>query len=129
VAGGPHAVARPKARMRSYASRVPEIGISGLIVILVVALLVFGPRRLPEIGRSLGKGMREFKDSIAGSQEQESRPEPGLLDRSEEPRAAIEADEVGRRYCTDCGVEARAEDRFCSSCGASLDSSQQALTR
>ena len=45
---------------------VPEIGISGLILILIVALLVFGPKRLPEMGRSLGKGMREFKDSISG---------------------------------------------------------------
>jgi sec-independent protein translocase protein TatA len=115
--------------MRRYASRVPEIGISGLIVILVVALLVFGPRRLPEIGRSLGKGMREFKDSIAGSQEHESRHEPGLIDRSEEPGAATETAEAGRRHCTDCGTEARAQDRFCSSCGASLESSPQALTR
>ena len=46
---------------------MPEIGIAGLIVILIVALLVFGPKRLPEIGRSLGKGMREFKDSITGN--------------------------------------------------------------
>jgi sec-independent protein translocase protein TatA len=45
---------------------MPEIGITGLIVILVVALLIFGPKRLPEIGRSLGRGMREFKDSITG---------------------------------------------------------------
>jgi sec-independent protein translocase protein TatA len=45
---------------------MPEIGITGLIVILIVALLVFGPKRLPEIGRSLGKGMREFKDSVTG---------------------------------------------------------------
>ena len=45
---------------------MPEIGITGLIVLLIVALLVFGPKRLPEIGRSLGKGMREFKDSIGG---------------------------------------------------------------
>lgn len=37
-----------------------------LILVLVVALLVFGPKRLPEMGRSLGKGMREFKDSISG---------------------------------------------------------------
>ena len=43
-----------------------EIGITGLIVILIVALLVFGPKRLPEIGRSLGRGMREFKDSVSG---------------------------------------------------------------
>ena len=45
---------------------VPEIGISGLILILIVALLVFGPKRLPEMGRSLGKGMREFKESLSG---------------------------------------------------------------
>jgi sec-independent protein translocase protein TatA len=38
-------------------------------VILVVALLIFGPKRLPEIGHSLGKGMREFKDSITGKDE------------------------------------------------------------
>jgi sec-independent protein translocase protein TatA len=46
---------------------IPEVGITGLIVILIVALLVFGPKRLPEIGKSLGRGMREFKDSISGN--------------------------------------------------------------
>ena len=51
---------------------MPEIGIAGLIVILIVALLVFGPKRLPEIGRSLGKGMREFKDSITGSSDEKA---------------------------------------------------------
>jgi sec-independent protein translocase protein TatA len=50
---------------------VPEIGIPGLILILVVALLVFGPKRLPEMGRSLGRGMREFKDSISGADKDE----------------------------------------------------------
>ena len=55
---------------------MPEIGIAGLIVILVVALLVFGPKRLPEIGRSLGKGMREFKDSISGKDEHPELPPP-----------------------------------------------------
>ena len=48
---------------------LPEVGITGLIVILIVALLVFGPKRLPEIGRSLGKGIREFKGSLAGLDE------------------------------------------------------------
>jgi sec-independent protein translocase protein TatA len=42
-----------------------------LLLLLVVALLVFGPKRLPEMGRSLGKGMREFKDSLAGRDEDE----------------------------------------------------------
>jgi sec-independent protein translocase protein TatA len=51
---------------------MPEIGIAGLIVILIVALLVFGPKRLPEIGRSLGRGMREFKDSVTGTGEEKA---------------------------------------------------------
>jgi sec-independent protein translocase protein TatA len=55
---------------------LPEVGITGLIVILIVALLVFGPKRLPEIGRSLGKGMREFKDSISGSHDDEKAELP-----------------------------------------------------
>jgi sec-independent protein translocase protein TatA len=38
-----------------------------LLLVLLVVLLVFGPKRLPEMGRSLGKGMREFKDSISGN--------------------------------------------------------------
>jgi len=38
-----------------------------IVVLLLLALLLFGARRLPEIGRSLGSGMREFKDSVAGS--------------------------------------------------------------
>ena len=40
-----------------------------VVILLVVALLVFGPKRLPEMGRSIGKGMREFKDSISGKDE------------------------------------------------------------
>ena len=55
---------------------LPEVGITGLIVILIVALLVFGPKRLPEIGRSLGKGIREFKGSLAGLDEP---AEPALV--------------------------------------------------
>jgi sec-independent protein translocase protein TatA len=37
-----------------------------IIVLLVIALIVFGPKRLPELGKSLGGGMREFKQSITG---------------------------------------------------------------
>jgi sec-independent protein translocase protein TatA len=55
---------------------MPEFGISGLIIILVVALLIFGPKRLPEIGRSLGRGMREFKDSVSGKDDKPELPRP-----------------------------------------------------
>jgi sec-independent protein translocase protein TatA len=43
-----------------------NIGPMELIIVLVIALLVIGPKRLPEVGKSLGKGMREFKESISG---------------------------------------------------------------
>ena len=42
------------------------LGPSELIIVLVIALLVLGPKRLPEVGRSIGNGMREFKDSLSG---------------------------------------------------------------
>jgi sec-independent protein translocase protein TatA len=48
---------------------MPSIGPMELIIVLVVALLVLGPKRLPDAGRSLGRGMREFKDSITGRDE------------------------------------------------------------
>ena len=47
------------------------IGIWEILILLLVVLLVFGPKRLPEMGRSLGKGMREFKESISGTENDE----------------------------------------------------------
>ncbi len=43
-----------------------NIGFPELIVVLVIALIVLGPKKLPDFGRSLGNGIREFKDSISG---------------------------------------------------------------
>lgn len=52
-----------------------QIGPMEIILVLVIALLVLGPKRLPEAGRSIGKGMREFKDSIAGVTKDEDQPD------------------------------------------------------
>jgi sec-independent protein translocase protein TatA len=46
---------------------MPNIGPMELAIVLVVALLILGPKRLPAAGRSLGRGMREFKDSVTGA--------------------------------------------------------------
>jgi sec-independent protein translocase protein TatA len=54
------------------------IGATEIILLLLVALLVFGPKRLPEMGRSLGRGMREFKDSISGKDDEPER-QPELV--------------------------------------------------
>jgi sec-independent protein translocase protein TatA len=56
------------------------IGPLELIIVLVIALVVFGPKRLPDLGRSLGSGMREFKDSItATSKRDDDDDEPSAL--------------------------------------------------
>ena len=58
---------------------MPNVGPWELVLLVVVLLLVFGSRRLPEIGRSVGKGMREFKNSVTGKDEQQE------LDSGEQP--------------------------------------------
>jgi sec-independent protein translocase protein TatA len=45
---------------------VPNIGPMELVVVLAIALIVLGPKRLPEVGRSVGNGLREFKESLSG---------------------------------------------------------------
>ncbi len=54
---------------------MPNISFWEILLLLLVVLLVFGPKRLPEMGRSLGRGMREFKDSVSGkSKDEEEEP-------------------------------------------------------
>jgi sec-independent protein translocase protein TatA len=45
----------------------PQIGPMEIILVLVIALVVLGPKRLPEAGRSIGRGLKEFKESVTGS--------------------------------------------------------------
>lgn len=55
------------------------IGIPELVIVLVILLVIFGPKRLPGLGRSLGTGMREFKDSISGDKrDDDERDRPSL---------------------------------------------------
>ena len=48
---------------------MPNIGPMELVVILIIALVVLGPKKLPDVGRSVGRGMREFKDAVTGKSE------------------------------------------------------------
>jgi len=55
---------------------MPNVGPFELAIVLIIALVVFGPKRLPELGRSLGKGIREFRGSVSGdSHDEPERPE------------------------------------------------------
>jgi sec-independent protein translocase protein TatA len=72
-----------------------------LVIVLVVALIVLGPKRLPEVGRSLGNGIREFKDSLSTSDhdddvalEVEAPPKPVTTAAATAPAAPAAHDET-----------------------------------
>ena len=60
---------------------MPNIGPMELVIVLVIALVVLGPKRLPDAGKAVGKGMREFKESIAGRSSDEDE-EPAAIPAS-----------------------------------------------
>jgi sec-independent protein translocase protein TatA len=86
---------------------VPNIGPMELIIVLVIVLLIFGPKRLPGLGKQLGSGMREFKDSISGKDrddedDEDDRPAPRrevetALGRPEGEAAPLEGEVVRER--------------------------------
>jgi sec-independent protein translocase protein TatA len=65
---------------------MPNVGPLELAVVVIIALVVFGPKRLPELGRSMGKGIREFRASISGKDDDEEKREiEASDDKSGEP--------------------------------------------
>ena len=54
---------------------MPNVGPFELAIVLIIALVVFGPKRLPELGRSLGRGIREFRGSVSGDSHSHDEPE------------------------------------------------------
>jgi len=58
---------------------MPNVGPLEIAVVLIIVLIIFGPKRLPELGQSMGRGIREFKNSISGDKDKDSpedaRPE------------------------------------------------------
>jgi sec-independent protein translocase protein TatA len=70
---------------------MPSIGPLELAIVLLIVLVIFGPKRLPGLGRQLGSGMREFKDSLTGKDkddDDDSREEPSVRQQSIDRTAA-----------------------------------------
>jgi len=74
---------------------MPNIGAPELIILLIVLLLVFGPKRLPEMGRSVGRGIREFKESVSGNEPPDepkaTAPAPALEPKATPPETPAES--------------------------------------
>ncbi len=72
---------------------MPGIGPMEIIIVLIIVLIIFGPKRLPDLGRSLGRGMREFKDSVTGNDKDElpegqaEKPEPTTVTPASEQKS------------------------------------------
>ena len=64
---------------------MPNISAPELIVILIIALLVLGPQRLPQVARSVGKGLREFKAALSTDADDEDEEDPEALHASRRP--------------------------------------------
>jgi len=83
---------------------MPNIGPLELVVLLVIVLLIFGPKRLPGLGRQLGSGMREFKESITGRSGDDEDDAAGERDafgnRRLDPGSAADRAEAGARSAT-----------------------------
>jgi len=79
---------------------MPNVGPLELAIVLIIALVVFGPKRLPELGRSLGRGIREFRGSVSGDghEEPESREDREAL---EPPKPAAEQGSEGETVAHD----------------------------
>jgi sec-independent protein translocase protein TatA len=60
-----------------------NVGPLELVIVLVIALVILGPKRLPEVGKSIGNGMREFKDAISGNTKDDDEDEITSLKASE----------------------------------------------
>ena len=73
---------------------MPNIGPLEIAIVLVIVLLIFGPKRLPGLGKQLGTGMREFKDSITGKDkdEEQRRDAEAALGRPEGEDAPLTGD-------------------------------------
>jgi sec-independent protein translocase protein TatA len=75
---------------------MPNIGPLEIVIVLIIVLVIFGPKRLPDLGRSLGRGMREFKDSVTGK-DKEELPPASEAEQKPEPRSDPVSVESGDR--------------------------------
>ena len=76
---------------------MPNVGPLELAVVLIIALVIFGPKRLPELGKSMGKGIREFRSSVSGKDDDEEESKPPAIEGAEPAAEPVEGEVVTER--------------------------------
>jgi sec-independent protein translocase protein TatA len=76
---------------------MPNVGPLELVVVLIIALVIFGPKRLPELGRSMGRGIREFRSSVSGKDKDEESEKPAEIEGAEDAGEPVEGEVVSNR--------------------------------
>ncbi len=81
---------------KEYLFRMFDLGMQELILIFIVALLIFGPKRLPELGKTIGKGMRELKAALRGAQDSITDSETNILEEIKDAETSIKDSITGK---------------------------------
>ena len=90
---------------------MPNVGPFELAIVLIIALIVFGPKRLPELGKSVGRGIREFKGSISGENDDDDEPKsPAKIESAQDSAQASPPSESAEAAKADEGTEAGKAD-------------------
>jgi sec-independent protein translocase protein TatA len=95
-----------------------------LIVILVIVLLIFGPGKLPELGRAMGDGLRELKKATSGEEAKDAETVASSTAAAQPapPTAAtVTPITAATHVCPSCRGNVPLGDKFCGNCGASLE--------
>lgn len=98
------------------------MGVPELLVILIIALIIFGPKNLPKLGSALGKTVKNVREGMEDE-------EPKQVEAADEPApaadvavaAAEDDDDADGKFCTKCGTKNASDAAFCKKCGSELE--------
>ena len=103
------------------------MGATEVIVILIVVLVIFGPKNLPKIGSAIGKtvknvreGMSEGEEESAGKAQESNSASVELIEDEDDADAPEQESAPSGQYCPHCGAHNGAGAAFCSTCGSKL---------
>lgn len=107
------------------------LGAPELIVILIIVLVIFGPKNLPKLGKSLGKTVKGIREGMDEAQDEDAEAKDVVVEHNDDtdiedapiadPDSDADASTSGEKFCGKCGTANPPENHFCKKCGAKLD--------